>query len=130
MNSLLYLLQDFRGFEASGHQDSIHKLTLARLDSGDASLAVYNSLTGEKLIEGELEDVKVPRECKPRFSRNDLELMPGFLNDLGEEVPEVDKSYALKCLYEGSVYEDGSQWKATHEACKMCSCQRYFAAIF
>ena len=129
MNSLLYLLQDFRGFEASGHQDSIHKLTLARLDSGDASLAVYNSLTGEKLIEGELEDVKVPRECKPRFSRNDLELMPGFLNDLGEEVPEVDKSYALKCLYEGSVYEDGSQWKATHEACKMCSCQRYFAAI-
>ena len=125
-----YLLQDFRGFEASGHQDSIHKLTLARLDSGDASLAVYNSLTGEKLIEGELEDVKVPRECKPRFSRNDLELMPGFLNDLGEEVPEVDNSYALKCLYEGSVYEDGSQWKATHEACKMCSCQRYFAAVF
>ena len=44
--------------------------------------------------------------------------------DLGEEVPEVDRAYALKCLYAGTVYEDGSQWKATHEACKMCSCQR------
>ena len=120
---LFFLLQDFRGVETSGHQDSIHRLTLARMDSGDASLAVYNSISGEKLIEGEMQDVKVPRDCKPRFSRNDLELMPGFLNDLGEEVVGVEEKI-LKCIYEGAVYEDGSQWKATHEACKMCSCQR------
>ena len=116
------------------------------MDSGDASLTVHNSLSGEKLIEGDffetffyhnnvfsknnlfiqgkLQDVKIPRECKPRFSRNDLEMMPGFLNDLGEEVPGADQTYALKCIYEGLVYEDGSQWKATHESCKMCSCQR------
>ena len=75
-------------------------------------------------IKGKLQDVKIPRECKPRFSRNDLEMMPGFLNDLGEEVPGADQTYALKCIYEGLVYEDGSQWKATHESCKMCSCQR------
>ena len=93
------------------------------MDSGDASLAVYNSISGEKLIEGEMQDVKVPRDCKPRFSRNDLELMPGFLNDLGEEVVGAEEKI-LKCIYEGAVYEDGSQWKATHEACKMCSCQR------
>ena len=48
----LIFFQDFRGFDATGHQDSIHKLTLARMDSGDASLTVHNSLSGEKLIEG------------------------------------------------------------------------------
>ena len=48
-----FFFQDFRGFDATGHQDSIHKLTLARMDSGDASLTVHNSLSGEKLIEGD-----------------------------------------------------------------------------
>ena len=60
----------------------------------------------------------------PRFSRNDLELMPGFLNDMNEERPEVKSKYATKCIYEEIVYNDGDQWKATHEACKMCSCKR------
>ena len=69
--------------------------------------------------------VNVPEECLPRFSRNDLELMPGFLNDMNEERPEVRSQYATKCIYEeGIVYNDGDQWKATHEACKMCSCKR------
>ena len=52
------------------------------------------------------------------------------VHDLGEEVPEADRAYAMKCLYEGTIYEDGSQWKATHEACKMCSCQRGIIDIY
>ncbi len=117
-------LQDFVGFEASGHQDSIHKLTMARMSAGDASVKVESAAFVS--IEGRIGDVQIPTECLPRFSRNDLELMPGFLNDRGEEVPEAEKEYALKCVYEGTIYDDGSQWKATHEACKMCSCQRYY----
>lgn len=115
-------LQEFQGFEASGHQDSIHKLTMARMNSGDASLKVESNGAS---IEGRISaDIKVPTECRPRFSRNDLEMMPGFLNDLGQEIPEAEKAYALKCVYEGQYHDDGSQWKATHEPCKMCSCQR------
>ena len=69
--------------------------------------------------------VSVPSDCLPRRSRNDLELMPGFLNDLGEERPEVGSKYATNCIYEDTVYNDGDQWTATHEACKMCFCQRF-----
>jgi hypothetical protein len=126
-------LQDFSGPEATGHQDAIHKLTMARLDSGDASLTVVSHMSpGHELrfqIESRIIDVQAPQDCKPRFSRNDLEMMPGFLNDLGEEKPEADKEYALKCFYETTIYEDGSQWKASHEACQMCSCQRLVSVI-
>lgn len=31
---------------------------------------------------------------------------------------------SLKCYYEGAIYEDGSQWKAQHDDCEMCFCQR------
>ena len=92
---------------------------MARMNAGDASLKIE---TGGSVIEGGIGSIHVPEDCLPRFSRNDLEMMPGFLNDLGEA--EAEKAYALKCFYEGQVHEDGSQWKATHEACKMCSCQR------
>ena len=115
-------LQDFRGFEASGHQDSIHKLTMARMNSGDATLKIESDNFGS--IKSKIEYLQIPEECLPRFSRNDLEMMPGFLNDLGEENEQVAKEYSFRCAYENTVYEDGSQWKATHEACKMCSCQR------
>ena len=36
-------LQDFIGQEAAGHQDAIHKLTMARMHSADASLKVENN---------------------------------------------------------------------------------------
>jgi hypothetical protein len=61
-------------------------------------------------------------ECLPRFSRNHLELMPGYLSDLGEERPDIGAQYATKCVYEEAVYNNGDQWAATHESCKMCSC--------
>ena len=114
-------LQDFRGYEATGHQDSIHKLTMARMNSGDATLKIESD---NYTIGNKIEYLTIPEECLPRFSRNDLEMMPGFLNDMNEENEQVAKEYSFKCLYEDQVFEDGSQWKATHEACKMCSCQR------
>ena len=77
-------LQDFVGTEATGHQDSIHKLTMARMGSGDASLSIQSQNEPNFIIEGRISDIKIPRECRPRFSRNDLEMMPGFLNDLGQ----------------------------------------------
>ena len=76
-------LQDFVGLEASGHQDSIHKLTMARMGSGDASISVQSQNEPNFVVKGRISDIKIPRECRPRFSRNDLEMMPGFLNDLG-----------------------------------------------
>lgn len=42
-----------------------------------------------------------------------------FLED--QEVAENSVSH--KCYYEGQIFEDGSQWKAQHQECQMCSCQ-------
>lgn len=33
-------LQTFRGAAVAGHQDDVHKLTMTRMDAGDASLVV------------------------------------------------------------------------------------------
>lgn len=42
-----------------------------------------------------------------------------FLED--QEVSENSVSH--KCYYEGQIFQDGSQWKAQHQECQMCSCQ-------
>jgi hypothetical protein len=120
-------LQSFRGSQTDGTLDNIHKLTLARLDAGDASLVVTSGDddAGPRYeLEGRIQGSDMPTECLPRYARNQLEMMPGFLSDLGEERPEVERELATRCLYEGSVYEDGSQWEASHKKCQMCSCQR------
>ena len=49
--------------------------------------------------------------------RNSLEVIPGYLSDLGEEVPADIKQ---KCYYEGAFYSDGQQWEASHKQCEMC----------
>jgi len=94
---------------------------LARLDAGDASIVVSS---GPAFIEGQLTDVAVPRDCLPRYARNELELMPGYLSDLGEVRPEAERVLAARCFYEGVVHDDGHQWRATHAECQMCSCRR------
>ena len=117
----LELESGFRGSSVEGSADRIHKLTMARMDAGDASLTV---LGPEFRIEGRLTDIRAPMDCLPRYARNELELMPGYLSDLGEERPEMENELATRCFYEGGVYDDGAQWEATHQPCKMCSCQR------
>jgi hypothetical protein len=44
-------------------------------------------------------------------------VIPGYLSDLGEEVPADIKQ---KCHYEGAFYSDGQQWEASHKQCQMC----------
>ena len=34
-----------------------------------------------------------------------------------------DVASSHKCYYEGNIFDDGSQWKAQHQECQMCSCQ-------
>eukprot|EP00095_Tigriopus_kingsejongensis_P008579 maker-scaffold167_size293163-snap-gene-1.25 protein:Tk08579 transcript:maker-scaffold167_size293163-snap-gene-1.25-mRNA-1 annotation:"short gasrtulation" len=116
-------LQTFRGHEVSGHQDKIHKLSMARLDGGDASFVISHLGDYPFEIEGRIHDVRAPLDCLPRYARNELELMPGYLSDLGEERPEVEKELNARCLYEGGIYENGAQWAATHTNCEMCSCR-------
>ena len=118
-------LQTFKSAAVEGHEDRIHKLTMARLDAGDASLVVEGVMGEIQLSEGRLVGVRAPSDCLPRYARNELELMPGYISDIGEERPEIEKELKTRCLYEGAIYEDGSQWSATHQQCQMCSCRRW-----
>ena len=122
-------LQTFKGAHVEGHKDQIHQLTLARLDAGDASFVISggteaDALHMERLAEGAMRGVPVPVDCLPRYARNELELMPGYISDLGDVRPEVERELQMRCLYEGAIYQDGKQWEATHKKCQMCSCQR------
>eukprot|EP00092_Neocalanus_flemingeri_P058871 GFUD01070264.1.p1 GENE.GFUD01070264.1~~GFUD01070264.1.p1 ORF type:complete len:935 (-),score=111.94 GFUD01070264.1:1839-4643(-) len=119
-------LQDCRGKKCSGHADNIHKLMMARLDSGDAAFLMTNAGQNEFVLKGQMLGISSPQACLPRYARNDLEIMPGYLRDLGEEIGDEDlaENMRQKCAYEGSFYEDGNRWEATHDKCKMCSCQR------
>ena len=49
--------------------------------------------------------------------RNSLERIPGYLNDLGEKVPDT---ILQKCYYEGAFFENGQQWQSSHVQCQMC----------
>jgi hypothetical protein len=43
-------------------------------------------------------------------------------SDKEKKVLKNFQQYAHKCVYEEAVYNNGDQWSATHETCKMCSC--------
>lgn len=121
-------LQDCRGSRCIGHADNIHKLMMARLDSGDAAFVMTSDTVGQPQfhIKGKLFGVSAPQTCLPRYARNDLEIIPGYLRDLGEEIgdEELVENMKQKCAYEGAFFENGNRWEATHEKCQVCSCQR------
>ncbi|CAB4057349.1 CHRD [Lepeophtheirus salmonis] len=116
-------LEIFYGAEAIGHTSGLHQLTMARLNSGDAALVVLNDNSSVE-ITGNILHTRVPIECLPLHRRNELELIPGYLNDIGQERFDMVK-VNTHCIYqEYSIYEDGDQWTALHESCSMCSCRR------
>lgn len=66
--------------------------------------------------------MSAPQTCLPRYARNDLEIIPGYLRDLGEEIgdEELVENMKQKCAYEGAFFENGNRWEATHEKCQVC----------
>ena len=61
-------LQTFKSAAVEGHADRIHKLTMARLDAGDASLVVEGSEDEAQLSEGRVIGVRAPPDCLPRYT--------------------------------------------------------------
>lgn len=45
-----------------------------------------------------------------------------LMDDRDSDHQNNDISSSHKCYYEGEIFEDGSQWKAQHQQCQMCSC--------
>ena len=79
-------------------------------------------------LQGRLYGVNAPQSCLPRYARNDLEIIPGYLRDLGEEIgdEELVENMKQKCAYEGTFFENGNRWEATHEKCQVC---RYVCVV-
>ena len=55
------MLQRFHGDDTKGHRDNLHKLTMARLSAGDASLLVKggDKDKGSFSITGKIEEVSI-----------------------------------------------------------------------
>ena len=66
MRRRLWCVQVCQGKRCSGHADDLHKLTVARLDSGDAALVL--SFRNETL-KGDLGHVDTPAACLPTYAR-------------------------------------------------------------
>lgn len=68
------------------------------------------------LLRAKLRNVKVPGNCVPMESNNEL---PGEMGDHNGVVgPATDN----KCYHSDRFYDEGEQWPNSLQACTICSC--------
>lgn len=98
---------------------------------GQEDTVVEEDLVGRKIKRREEEGRKIyslVSKGKPATSAHvpppdakdrEVAVSGSVLDD--QETNDVTTSH--KCYYEGNIFDDGSQWKAQHQDCQMCSCQ-------
>lgn len=98
---------------------------------GQEDAVVEEDLVGRKIKRKEEEGRKIysliaksskstPSTPLPTLNTSIAEsAAPSVLDD--QEANDLTVSH--KCYYEGNIFDDGSQWKAQHQDCQMCSCQ-------
>ncbi|XP_043217391.1 dorsal-ventral patterning protein Sog-like [Amphibalanus amphitrite] len=110
------VLAEFGGSRAENRINNLPKTTMMRMEKGQTVVKVV-PLNGDDEMSSEHAKVFVPKSCLPtRRIRLDNYHMDG---DDGLE-NEIQRSY--DCEYENQIYEEGTQWEASHESCKICSC--------
>lgn len=77
---------------------------------------IYSLVGKAKPVSSKNSEVPAPKETSAEapVSRN---------SNLMDDQETNDITTTHKCFYEGNIFDDGSQWKAQHQDCQMCSCQ-------
>lgn len=83
---------------------------------GEEGKQIYSLVQKSKVTAVELRPPP-PKNCEG--SRHNVVSNVNVMDD--QEDNTVTSTH--KCYYEGEIFEDGSQWKAQHQDCQMCSCQ-------
>ncbi|XP_054714640.1 dorsal-ventral patterning protein Sog-like [Uloborus diversus] len=105
--------------------DDLDGRSLAFLQAGYTYLVVTSKLAGKAKavqLRAKITELAAPVSCLPRYDVSSMQRNGHTYQDGYNDVYGADSGH--KCIYEDSLFEDGAQWKAEHEECTMCSCQR------
>lgn len=119
-NSRQQVLKKLEGEEVG---DMTYIMAIYTLKSGNSQVLITTKSGREKSIElkGTIERIYVPANCLLKTSDPIHQSSFPYIKDGG---PNEILRDSLQCYYEGKVFTDGTQWKAEHNPCWMCSCQR------
>lgn len=99
------------GEEDSVLEDDLIGRKISR--KGEQGRKIYSLVSPSKSTSGTPRPAHESRERK-------VPVIAGVAMD-DQETNDVTSTH--KCYYEGNIFEDGSQWRAQHQDCQMCSCQ-------
>ncbi|XP_067139596.1 dorsal-ventral patterning protein Sog isoform X2 [Centruroides vittatus] len=116
-NSRQQVLKKLDGDEV---EDRTEIMAIYTLKSGNSQVLITTKSGREKSIElkGTIDKIYVPANCLLRSDPMQQSTFP-YMEDGSNEILR-DSS---QCYYEGKIFADGTQWKAEHNPCWMCSCQ-------
>ncbi|KAJ6637065.1 Dorsal-ventral patterning protein Sog [Pseudolycoriella hygida] len=112
------ILEEFSGHYTEGFLLGMTSYELAKLETSVCYLEVRAQERGEVLLRGKLKATKIPSQCFPVYTDNNVQSVfsPNDHND--NHLPAVD----TKCYHSNRFYDEGEQWKSGLEECTMCSC--------
>ncbi|GIY45199.1 hypothetical protein CEXT_498581 [Caerostris extrusa] len=117
------VLKRFEGEQVEDMADDLDGRSLAYLQAGYTFLVVTSKLSGKAKamqLRARITELYTPPSCVPRYVHKS-----GGGNTFQDSSNDVyGDSLGNQCLYDETLFEDGAHWKAEHEECTMCSCQR------
>ncbi|KAG8193954.1 hypothetical protein JTE90_011504 [Oedothorax gibbosus] len=127
------VLKRFEGEQVDDVVDDLDGRGLSMLQAGYTFLVVTSKMPGKtKMVHlrAQIQELSTPGECLPRYDVSSMQRGGGAIHGVGggaymdgyNDVYGTDSPN--NCLYEDALYDDGAQWKAEHQECSMCSCQR------
>nr|BAE87097.1 Short gastrulation [Pholcus phalangioides] len=122
------VLKRFDGEQAEDVVDDLDGRSFAFLHAGFTYLLVTSKLPGRSKsgqLKAKISEISVPSSCLPRHDNSALQRAGNTYQDGANDIyggMDVDSLHS--CFYEGTVFEDGAQWRGEHQDCTMCSCQR------
>lgn len=119
------VLKRFDGEQVEDLVDDLDGRSLAFLQAGYTHLIVKSKLAGKAKavqLRAKITELRAPLSCLPRYDASSMQRNGHTYQDGYNDVYGTDSVHT--CAYEEKLFEDGAQWKAEHEDCTMCSCQR------
>ncbi|CAL1275329.1 unnamed protein product [Larinioides sclopetarius] len=122
------VLKRFEGEQVEDLAEDLDGRNLAYLQAGYSYLVVTSKLSGKAKamqLRAKITELYTPPSCLPRYDITSMQKSGGghTYQDGYNDVYGAGGS-DHQCVYDDTLFEDGAYWKAEHEECTMCSCQR------
>ncbi|GFS67382.1 dorsal-ventral patterning protein Sog [Nephila pilipes] len=121
------VLKRFEGEQVEDVADDLDGRSLAYLHAGYTYLMVTSKLSGKAKamqLRAKITELYTPPSCLPRYDMTTLHKSGGGHTYQDGYNDVYGGANDHQCIYADALFEDGSYWRAEHEECTMCSCQR------